>query len=99
MTFTHETNGELVSLRINGVLDAVTVPSLRRELEGIANRGAREVHIDLSELELIDSSGVAALVYLFKQMRSRGGAVVLHGVKDQPLAVLRLLKLDRVFSL
>ena len=49
--------------------------------------------------ELIDSSGVAALVSLFKKLRSRGGEMSLRGARDQPLAILKLLRLDRVLEL
>jgi anti-sigma B factor antagonist len=88
-----------VTLRISGVLDAITAPDMRPAIEEIAGNGVSDVVIDLSELSLIDSSGVAALVSVYKQMKARDGRVRLIGVKDQPLAILRLLRLDRVFFL
>ena len=57
------------------------------------------VLVDLSALDLIDSSGVAALVKLFKAVRSLGGTVTISGARDQPLAIFRLLKMDKVFNL
>ena len=51
---------------------------------------------DLSHLRLIDSSGVGAIVALFKTVRAYEGSLTVVGVRDQPLAILRLLQLDRV---
>ncbi len=48
---------------------------------------------------MIDSSGVGAIVSLFKRVKADGGQVLVAGAKDQPLAVLKLLKLDKVFGL
>ena len=45
---------------------------------------------------MLDSSGVGALVSLYKRVRARGGEVVVLGLRDQPLAIFRLLRLDRV---
>jgi len=54
------------------------------------------VEVDLAQLRMLDSSGVGALVSLYKQVRARGGEVVVVGLRDQPLAIFRLLRLDRV---
>jgi anti-sigma B factor antagonist len=55
--------------------------------------------VDLSMLDLIDSSGVAALVKLYKGVRGAGGEVAISGARDQPLAIFKLLRMDKVFNL
>ena len=60
---------------------------------------AQSTRGDLSNLKLIDSSGLGALISLYKQARSNGGTVSFVGVADQPLVLFKLLKLDRVFAL
>ncbi len=52
-----------------------------------------------SGLDLIDSSGVAALVKLYKGVRGVGGTVTIVGARDQPLAIFKLLRMDKVFNL
>jgi hypothetical protein len=39
---------------------------------------------------------VGAIVYLFRRVKGFGGSVVVRGASDQPLAILRLLKLDQI---
>jgi anti-sigma B factor antagonist len=83
-------------LSIEGQLDAVSVPDLRVELDKLVAARPRAVEVDLSRLRMIDSSGVGALVSLFKRVRAQGGNVVIKGIRDQPLAIFQLLKLDRL---
>lgn len=87
------------TVRVHGSLDINSAPLLAAEIDGIvASRPAR-VQVDLSGLDLIDSSGVAALVKLFKGVKGQGGAVAFRGVRDQPLAIFKLLRMDKVFNL
>jgi anti-sigma B factor antagonist len=84
-------------LKIDGTLDAVTAPELRPTLDALVTEGKKLITIELSNLRLIDSSGVGVLVSLFKRVRANGGDVRLVGLRDQPLAIFKLLRLDRVF--
>jgi anti-sigma B factor antagonist len=96
MEFTTSRADGVATLRIEGELDAVTVSDLRPALDSlVAERHARIV-VDLSGLQLIDSSGVGALVFLYKKAKEYGGVVTVTGVRDQPLSIFKLLRLDRV---
>jgi anti-sigma B factor antagonist len=90
-------NGNRATLRVKGELDALTSSDLRPALDGLAE--TPEVVVDLTDLRLIDSSGVGALVSLFKRVRENGGNVQFVGAAAQPLAIFKLLRLDQVFGL
>lgn len=94
--FTVRNDEQAAVLKIDGELDAVTVAELRPVIDKLAVGGPGRVVVDLSALRLIDSSGVGAIVSLFKQVRARGGDVIVEGVRDQPLAIFRLMRLDKV---
>ena len=83
-------------LRIEGELDAHSVVDLRPVINKIGEDRPPKVRVDLSRLRLIDSSGVGAIVALFKVVRAYEGDLAAVGVHDQPLAIFRLLHLDRV---
>ncbi len=83
-------------LTIEGELDAVSVSELRPDLEKLVKSHPNIVEVDLSQLRMVDSSGVGALVSLYKRVRAQGGNVTIKGLRDQPLAIFRLLRLDRV---
>ena len=88
-----------VRLKIEGALDALTARDVRPVFDQVVVEKPRRVTVDLEALTLIDSSGVGAIVSLFKRVKADGGQVVVVHAQDQPLAVLKLLKLDRVFGL
>jgi anti-sigma B factor antagonist len=85
-------------LMIEGELDAISVFDIRPVLDALVTKRPRRVEVDLSRLRIVDSSGVGALVSLYKRVRAQGGQVVVTGLQNQPLAIFRLLRLDRVMA-
>ena len=77
----------------------MSAAELMPTIDKLIEEKRREVVVDLEELDLIDSSGVAAIVALYKRSRAQGGKVIVTGARDQPLAIFRLLRMDRVFQL
>jgi anti-sigma B factor antagonist len=96
MLFSTSAKNDVTVLRIEGELDAVSVTDIRAALNTIAEGKPARVEVDLSALRVIDSSGVGAIVSLFKAVRAYGGRLTATGVHGQPLAIFRLLRLDRV---
>jgi anti-sigma B factor antagonist len=95
---TQTDNEAETELRVEGVLDALTASDMRSVVDAVVTSNRLRVKLDLARLRLIDSSGVGALVSLYKRVRAKGGSVVVVGLRDQPLTVFRLLRLDHVFS-
>ncbi len=98
---THEQSqhGDITVLSLAGNLDSLTVPEVRPVIEKIVSSGMRKVALDLSGLEVIDSSGIGAIVSLFKRIRGMQGDVKIVGVRGQPREILRLLGLERAFDI
>jgi len=95
MRFEIKAASGVTHLAIEGELDAVSVSDLRPDLDKLVKGRPQIVEVDLSSLRMVDSSGVGALVSLYKRVRAQGGNVVIKGIRDQPLAIFQLLKLDR----
>jgi len=73
------------TLAIAGQLDALTSPDLRAEIDSIVESRPTRVEVDLSSLRLIDSSGVGALVSLYKRARAEGSRVEITGLRARDL--------------
>jgi anti-sigma B factor antagonist len=97
--FDVQRSDKATTLAVRGSLDINTAPQLADEIDRVINEKPKAVIVDLSGLDLIDSSGVAALVKLYKGVRSGGGAITISGARDQPLAIFKLLRMDKVFNL
>ena len=87
------------TLVVRGSLDINSAPALAEEIDRIVASRPPRVVVDLSMLDLIDSSGVAALVKLYKGVRNTNGLMTISGARDQPLAIFKLLRMDKVFNL
>jgi anti-sigma B factor antagonist len=98
MKFSRIDKGEETVLVIEGVLDALTAPEIRPTIDALVEEKRKSITLDLAHLRLIDSSGVGVIVSLFKRCRAQGGVVRVEGVQNQPLAIFKLLRLDRVFG-
>ena len=99
MKFSRTDNGNQTVLAIEGSLDAVSAPEIRPTIDDIVAERRPQVVVDLAGLELIDSSGVAVIVSLYKRLRANHCAFQVVGVRNQPLAIFKLLRMDRVFGL
>jgi anti-anti-sigma factor len=60
--------------------------------------GRRAVVIDLGETDLIDSGGLGVLVTLYRHAEELGGTLVLANLSDEIAGLLRLTKLDTIFT-
>lgn len=96
MAYTRTDNGSETVVMLEGTLDAVTAPEFRTLADELVAENRKNVILDMSSLRLIDSSGVGVIVALFKRMRADGGQVRMVGLRDQPRAIFRLLRLDRI---
>lgn len=99
MKYNRKDEGDETVLEIDGTLDAVTAPDLRAVVDQLVNERRKSVTLELASLRLIDSSGVGVIVSLFKRIRANGGQVKIQNLRDQPRAIFRLLRLDRVFPM
>jgi anti-sigma B factor antagonist len=98
MNYSTQTLDESAVLQIEGELDATTVPDIRPAIDSLIDQKPKWVTVDLSALRLIDSSGVGAIVSLFKRLRETGGVVRVTGLRGQPKAIFQVLRLDQVLS-
>ena len=80
-------------------LDASTVRDFRREAQHIWNSRISDVSADLSEVCFLDSSGVGALLSLYKRLPSPAPDFRLRRLQPSVRAVIELLQLQRVFHL
>jgi anti-sigma B factor antagonist len=64
-------------LSIAGELDIATVPRVRGALASPAVAGADTVVVDLTEVTFMDSTGLAAVLELERELTARGGRLVI----------------------
>jgi anti-sigma B factor antagonist len=85
-------------LAVEGRLDAVHAPALRKRVRELIEEGHVEIVCDLTRVALLDSSGLAALVAGTEAARERGGFLKLAGLSEQCAETFTLTMLNRVFT-
>lgn len=78
--------------------DAAVAPTVRSEVVTRMEEGLRHVVIDLHHVQFVDSSGLGALVSIFKALGGRGD-LVLCGVAGSVRSMLQLTRMDRIFPI
>ena len=96
----HEINDRDGALIVSfiGDVDLQTSPDARAVLLDCVARG-KPVLVDLSKVGYIDSSGVASLVESFQKAKKSGQELVLVSASEGALRVLKLARLDKVFTI
>ncbi|MEU1586910.1 STAS domain-containing protein [Micromonospora sp. NPDC005710] len=85
-------------LEVRGELDMATSPELREGLQRLVDAGDRQVVVDLAEVGFMDSSGLGALVVMFKAWRNAGGRLCLAAVQPAVRSVLSVTSVDQVID-
>ena len=85
---------ETVVIWINGDLDAFTAPALKTQLFSALDSGFDRVVLEMSECELVDSTGLGVLVAGLKH--AHGRSVVMASAGPELRRVLEIVGLDRV---
>lgn len=80
-------------------LDAANARHFKDKVEESWTGGITTVHVHLEQLDFIDSSGVGALLSVYKKLASPANNVILYRVKPQVQSILELLRLHRIFEI
>ncbi len=98
MTFPVEDRQGFSVVMLNGEIDLNNSPDARKVILNSLKK-MKHVMVDLSSVEYIDSSGVASLVEGFQYARTNDLEFGLIGVSEAAMSVLRLARLDQVFTI
>lgn len=66
------------------------------DLAAAAGAHGHRIALDLSQVGLLSSAGLGGLITLHKNCASNGGKLVVYGLRDSILGLLKLTRLDRL---
>jgi anti-sigma B factor antagonist len=84
-------------LALEGEIDLHISPEVNASLAKVVDQQPSRVIVDLSGVNYIDSSGLAALITAAKNVETYGGKLMLTGVQDDVRLVLENASLDKFF--
>jgi anti-sigma B factor antagonist/stage II sporulation protein AA (anti-sigma F factor antagonist) len=94
-----EAKGDILILRLNGRLDAVSSPTAERKVFDYINSGQYKLLLDFSGVDYLSSAGMRMLLSVTKKLKTLSGKVVLFGVTPNVMDVLKMSGFDHVLEL
>ncbi len=93
-----ETN-EQVNISVKGDIEMMTIKSFQQKLFEIGEKVNKNVEIDLSDVDYIDSSGIGILIGLLKLQKQKGKSLLLINASPKIINILKLSSLANYFKL
>lgn len=90
--------GDQVILSVKGEIEVYSLPEFSRMAESYLG-GPKELRLDLSGLEYIDSSGLGFLVTLHERMDRQGQRLVLMHLRSHVARVFKITRLDQILDI
>lgn len=93
-----EQNQKYHVVKLHGEVDLSNSRSIKKDIIKLIKR-KNHVIVDFTQLQYIDSSGMASLVEAFNEAKESNTEFHIVGANGSPLQVLQLTRLNTVFKL
>jgi anti-sigma B factor antagonist/stage II sporulation protein AA (anti-sigma F factor antagonist) len=94
-----EVKEDVLVLRIQGRLDAVSSPTAERKVFESINNGQHRLLLDFSEVDYLSSAGMRMLLSVTKKLKTLSGQLVLCSITSNVMDVLKMSGFDHVLEL
>jgi len=94
-----EAKNGLMVCRIDGEIDINTAPDIKRAFDRLVSKKEPKIIINLSRVTYVDSSGLATLVEVLKNMRAYGGRMKLTNMAPKIKSLFEITKLEKLFEI
>lgn len=84
-------------LNLTGELDISSVENFRLSIEGIPEK-SKEVYLDFSRVEFVDSTGVGSLVQIMNQLRAQDINIKVKAIPTEIFEVFDLLGIPELMG-
>lgn len=100
MKFSVEKNELFVVLQLNDTkLNTLNAPDLKSELVLLSAEGYKNIALDLSEVEFVDSSGLSAILVANRLCKDANGTFILVDVQSNVLRLIQISQLDTILTI
>ncbi len=95
---TKQDDGSLLIL-IDGDMDAYGCSELQPDFDTLIQKESLpDITLNLAKVDFLDSSGIGAIVFLFKRLKTQKKSLSLIQVHGQPMEIIQLLRINSAIS-
>jgi anti-sigma B factor antagonist/stage II sporulation protein AA (anti-sigma F factor antagonist) len=91
--------GDILILRFEGRLDALTTPDVEKLVLSHIYQGQRKLLFDFTSVDYISSAGMRMLLSTTRQLKVHSGKVVLHSIHRNVMDVFTMSGFDHVLDI
>lgn len=89
----------LTVCHIDGEIDINSSPAIKKSFDKLISQKTPKIVINLSKVTYVDSSGLATLVEMLKNMKSYGGRMRLASMSPKIKSLFEITKLEKLFEI
>lgn len=86
-------------IELEGEVDVYTAPQLKQQVIGVLESGAKELIVDLTKVDYLDSTALGVLIGGLKRMREVDGNMMLICPSPRIRRVFEITGLDKIFDI
>ncbi|MCK5127727.1 MAG: STAS domain-containing protein [candidate division Zixibacteria bacterium] len=91
--------GKTKILSLEGKLDLANAAKLKESVIALLNEGKTQIHLNMKQVDFINSSGLGALVSLMKEVRVHKGRLTLSDLAPYVNEIFEITQLSHVFEI
>jgi len=99
MSFSIEQNGSTLLVLMSGAVDLSESSLIKDNFEKLMSPEINEVTLDGSQIEYVDSSGVASILFINKLCSKSGKRFFIKSISESAARVISLAKLDSILGI
>ena len=99
MQIRQEEKGGALIFRVEGDIDINSSPEVKKAFDQAVSAKKDKVVVNLKDVGYVDSSGLATMVEILKNLRSYGGTLKLTNLSSKVRGLFEITKLDKLFDI
>lgn len=84
---------------VEGDIDINTSPQVKKSFDKVLKDKSDKVLINLQKVEYVDSSGLATIVEILKNLKAYGGKLRLSNLSNKVRSLFEITKLEKLFDI
>ncbi|MGA3019267.1 MAG: STAS domain-containing protein [Bryobacteraceae bacterium] len=94
---TREDNNAVLRPAGNEIV-AASIPELRSKMRGMVAEGVRELVVDMTDVQMVDSSGIGLLISAYNSLTKVGGHLAVIHASAEILELFQTMRIHQHFS-
>jgi len=99
MEFDKREQGNITIISLTGRLDLSNGGKLKEEIKSLLTSEKLYIHLNMNNVEFVNSSGLGALVSIMKEVRLQKGRLTLSDLADYVQEIFDITQLSHIFEI